>query len=146
MASHNSGPEGDLTTPSQVISRPSSTIPGQSPRILSLNLEVNRTLEPTLGRIDAVCDKIRQLEQTMNTLHMSSTTDPKATWWRRSWLSCSVGTRSPELADSLSGIHQLSYSISSPLWTRSQQNPGALHDDVQTPVPSTGTTRTGWIG
>ena len=29
-----------------------------SPRLVSLNVEVNRTLEPALGKIDAVCDNM----------------------------------------------------------------------------------------
>ena len=39
-----------------------------SPRLVSLNLEVNRTLEPALGRIDAVCDNMRQLSQILSAL------------------------------------------------------------------------------
>lgn len=39
-----------------------------SPRLVSLNVEVNRTLEPALGRIDAVCDNMRELSQLLSIL------------------------------------------------------------------------------
>lgn len=58
----------DMTTPSPSLTRPSDAISAFSPGLVSLNVEVSRTLEPALGRIDAVCDNMRQLSQILTTL------------------------------------------------------------------------------
>ena len=37
-----------------------------SPRLVSLNVEVNRTLEPALGKIDAVCDNMSHFSKILS--------------------------------------------------------------------------------
>ena len=39
-----------------------------SPRLVSLNVEVNRTLEPALGKIDAVCDNMCHFSKILSDL------------------------------------------------------------------------------
>ena len=56
------------TTPTPSRAGQPHAISAFSPRLVSLNVEVNRTLEPALGRIDAVCDNMRQLSQILTTL------------------------------------------------------------------------------
>lgn len=62
-----------MTTPLHFYSP--SSVPGHSPRILSLSLEVNRTPEPALRKIETACDKIHLLEQTMTTLQRQQQLD-----------------------------------------------------------------------
>jgi len=57
----------ETTTPSNRAGQLLATL-AFSPRLVSLNVEVNRTLEPALGRIDAVCDNMCQLSQLLSTL------------------------------------------------------------------------------
>ena len=41
---------------------------GFSPRLVSLNVEVNRTLEPALGKVDAVCDNMCHFSKILSDL------------------------------------------------------------------------------
>lgn len=60
--------DGERTTPTPSRAGQHHASSAFSPRLVSLNVEVNRTLEPALGRIDAVCDNMRQLSQILTTL------------------------------------------------------------------------------
>ena len=59
---------GDATT--SPISRASHLLANSSfsPRLVSLNVEVNRTLEPALGKIDAVCDNMCHFSKILSDL------------------------------------------------------------------------------
>ena len=57
----------DYTTP---LSRAGHLLANSSfsPRLVSLNVEVNRTLEAALGKIDAVCDNMRHFSKILSDL------------------------------------------------------------------------------
>ena len=59
---------GDATT--APISRAGHLLANSSfsPRLVSLNVEVNRTLEPALGKIDAVCDNMCHFSKILSDL------------------------------------------------------------------------------